>query len=395
MNLRFFRHLVLLPLIPAATGTPLKLEVSAGDRPLRHGIVEAPLPEGTPPFSHLKTPEGSSIPAQTTRNGTVVFILPQLAANRKVVLEPDRTAEAEPVSRAIREESQVRFEVHGKPSFVYQMTARRNPRPGLNPRFLRGGYLHPVLTPSGATVTDDYPVDHLHHHGIWMAWTKTAYDGRQPDFWNMGQGKGKADFAAIDDVWSGSVEAGLTARHRYTDLTADPPVEVLDERWTIRSYALQQDVHAFDVEATQTLLDDKPLDLPVYHYGGLGVRGLEAWNGRENATFLSSENLTDRDKANGQPARWLRMSGNAAGGQAGIAILSHPENTHAPQPVRIHPKEPFISFAPQTRQPFSIRPGQTYRVKYRFIVSDGPADPQLLETLWQDYAHPAKAEWKP
>ena len=49
---------------------------------------------------------------------------------------------------------------------------------------------------AGRVITGDYPPDHIHHHGVWFAWTKTEFEGRHPDFWNMGDGTGTVEFAA-------------------------------------------------------------------------------------------------------------------------------------------------------------------------------------------------------
>ena len=62
-------------------------------------------------------------------------------------------------------------------------------------------------------VTDDYPPDHFHHHGIWFAWTKTEFEGRHPDFWNVADGTGRVEFVAVDQTWSGSVHAGFKSRN--------------------------------------------------------------------------------------------------------------------------------------------------------------------------------------
>ena len=35
------------------------------------------------------------------------------------------------------------------------------------------------------------------------------------------------------------------------------------------------------------------------------------------------------------------------GALAGLAALVHPENFRAPQPVRVHPNEPFVCIAPE------------------------------------------------
>jgi hypothetical protein len=41
--------------------------------------------------------------------------------------------------------------------------------------------------------------------------------------------------------------------------------------------------------------------------------------------------------------------------------------------------------------PFALEPGKPCVSRYRFVVADGPADPALLERLFQDYTRPPKA----
>lgn len=382
-----------LLLLQPAHGTEISLDADQLER--RGSIVKLPSKEGQAPEGMLRNESGTWLPYQTTPDGDLTFIVPIMKAGEKMILTfGDRAPRTVASVKAEQIGDQLKLSSAGREVASYQATAKKNPRPNLNPLFLRGGYLHPLVTPAGKIVTDDYPLNHLHHHGIWMAWTKTSYDGREPDFWNMGQGKGKVDFVSLDKTWSGPVEAGMVAQQKYTDLTSSAPIDVLEEIWTVRTYQTGAAFHILDLNCAQTIVGKIPLLLPVYHYGGLGIRGLEAWNGKRTANFVTSENETDRNKANGKTARWIAMTGQADGAIAGIAILSHPENFRAPQPVRIHPNEPFISFAPQITDAMSIQPGETYRARYRFIIFDGAADPQLIDSLWQDYATPIKAAWK-
>ena len=76
------------------------------------------------------------------------------------------------------------------------------------------------------------------------------------------------------------------------------------------------------------------------------------------------------------------------GALAGIAILGHPENFRAPQPMRLHPTEPFFCYAPQQLGDMEITPGKPYVSRYRFIVADGPPDKAELDQFWNDYANP-------
>ena len=96
-------------------------------------------------------------------------------------------------------------------------------------------------------------------------------------------------------------------------------------------------------------------------------------------------------KGNETRARWCHIGGELEQGFAGTAILCHPDNFRAPQPMRLHPTEPFFCFAPSQLGEWQISPGQPYTSRYRFIVLDGPPDAQRLEQLWRQYAHPPAA----
>src|SRR5215217_6814490 len=110
---------------------------------------------------------------------------------------------------------------------------------GFEPEFLRGGYISEVYTPSGVLVSDDYPPEHKHHHGIWSPWTKTKFEGRDVDFWNMGQKKGTVLHVSHGDVWSKEGAAGFRAKHRMVDLTAPGgPKATLDEQWDVAVHAV-------------------------------------------------------------------------------------------------------------------------------------------------------------
>jgi hypothetical protein len=179
------------------------------------------------------------------------------------------------------------------------------------------------------------------------------------------------------------------------DLSAKPqPKVALNEEWEVRAYRLggagaagAAPYFLFDWQSTQTCATDSPLILPQYHYGGLGLRGHRQWDGKNNSRFLTSEDK-DRANGNGTPARWFSLSGKVDGKPAYVAVLCAPDNFRAPQPVRLHPGEPFACYAPQTNGGMKIEPGKPYLMRYRFVVGDGEPDKAELERLWNDYAKP-------
>ena len=370
--------------------------VEAGDFDRRETIVECQLPIGV---SGLVSKDDH--PLVQHDGGKAWFVVRDLQRGEKRTY----TFAKANGSRSVNAEAKpgtVTLSAFGKTALVYRTEKTELPkdRPDLKPLFQRGGYIHPVLSPGGKQVTDDYPSNHKHHHGLWWAWTHTEFEGRKPDFWNMGEGKGTVEFVALDRSWSGTVHAGFTSRHRQVDLLAPQPKTALNETWNVKLFAVgaeaKQPYFLFDLEVTDVCATDAPVKLPKYRYGGLGVRGNWAWNGADKLNFLNSEGTTDRSKGdnNETVGKWAHLGGLVDGTLTGLAILGHPANANAPQPQRIHPAEPFFNFAPQQAGALEIAPGKPFTARYRFVVADGAPDRAELDRLWNDYAHPPRVTVK-
>lgn len=286
---------------------------------------------------------------------------------------------------AVREGKQVVIRAGNRVVLRYQAEPGDLPKPEIPKAYVRGGYIQSIHTPGGRLITDDFPADHLHHHGVWSPWTKTEFEGRHPDFWNMGAETGKVEFVALDEVWQKDGKAGFKARHQFVDLTAKPPKIALLETWDV-GVSIAGKTYVIDFTSTQTCATPSPLKLPEYHYGGFGFRGNAAWNGQPNCQFLSASGLTDRVKLNTSREKWCWVGGKVDGETCGLTILGHPGNFRFPQPIRAHPTEPFFCFAPQQLGAMEIVPGQKYIARYRLVIADGEPDAKVAETWWADYA---------
>ena len=402
--------LVALTVSASAADKTFRVIVEAGDFDRRDTVVELTWPEAAGKRPLALRLNGKSVLLQSGKDERVAFIVEELKRGTRAAYEMDSAATSvtvpSPIAVYVKREqppvtNQAGFRVlqvrpgFGPPAMrlmmAYQAEPGVPPREDIKRAFLRGGYLHPIYTPSGKLVTDDFPPNHIHHHGVWWAWTNTEFDGRKPDFWNVGDGKGRVEFVALDQTWDGVVFGGLRAMHRFIDLTASEPITALNETWEVRAYAPSSgsaNYWMFDLVSEQQCATTHLLKLPEYRYGGIGIRGNWAWNGKDKAMFLTSEGETDREKGHATRARWCDMGGLVDGSRVGIAILCHPDNFRAPQPMRIHPTEPFFNFAPQQAGEMEIKPGDKYVSRYRFVVHDGPPDKAELDRLWNDYAYP-------
>ncbi len=286
---------------------------------------------------------------------------------------------------AIREDNRIVIRDGDQEILRYHAEPGKPPRNDIPKAYLRGGYIEALFTPTGRLLTEDYPANHLHHHGVWSAWTKTEFQGRHPDFWNMGAKTGTVEFVAVDRIWQKDDRAGFRVHHRFVDLTADPPVTALLETWDI-SAGRSRGSYVVDLKSTQTCATASPLVLPEYRYGGVGFRGNATWDGASNCKFLTSSGETDRTKIDGSRPTWTWLGGPVNGADCGVYLLDHPKNFRFPQPVRVHPSEPFVCFAPPRLGGMKISPGETHISRHRLILVDGPPSPEAA-TLWQsEYA---------
>jgi hypothetical protein len=380
-----------------AINSPLYVTVAAGSFDRKDSVVSFAMPKEMKSKSYaLRDDAGRLLPLQVEPDGTAAFVLPELKAGtaKRFRLEEVKTntAAAGNGMQLVSDHDRLTISASGRKTLTFQGGSGEPPSAGIKPIFRRGGYIHPVFTPSGRTVTDDYPPDHFHHHGIWFAWTKTEFEGRHPDFWNVGDGTGKVEFVALDQTWSGSVHAGFKSRNRSVDVSAPTPVTVLNEQWAVTVYNVGQGAKPytmFDLVSTQDLATSSPLMLPEYRYGGIGFRGHRQWLAKDNCDFLTSEGK-DRSNGHGTRARWCHIGGRIDGQLAGIAILDHPSNFRAPQPMRINPDQPFFCYSPSLIGDWKIEPGKPYISRYRFIVYDGVPDKAELDRLWNDYANPVQ-----
>lgn len=371
--------------------------VAAGAHDRRDAIVTFEPPAELKDKAYvLRDDAGQLIPLQVdAKRRRAVFVLPELkaGATKKFRLMEHKAAYRGKTTYAqgvgvLKEAKRLVVKYAGRELLGFQ-TAPELPE-GVKPVFARAGYIHPVYTPSGTLVTDDYPSDHYHHHGVWAAWTKTDFEGRHPDFWNVHDGTGRVDFVGVGETWGGVVHGGFTSRQRYVDVKASPEKAALEDEWEVTVYRGINGAKpyvVFDLVLTQQTSGGSPLKLEEYRYGGVGVRGHREWKDKAKFFFLTSEGK-DRSNGNATRGRWCHLGGTVGGKTVGITTFDHPSNLRAPQPMRLNPEDPFFNWAPSQLGPFEIKPGESFVLRHRFVVADGEPDRAELERLWQDYAAP-------
>ena len=265
----------------------------------------------------------------------------------------------------------------GRASLRYQV-ALKSPPEGVDPLVAGSGFLHPVTTPGGRTVTADFPADYPHQHGLFYAWTKTEFRGHEVDFWNAHRGLGRVEHDPSQpvEVLPGR---GFRAHLNHDDRTTDPPTVAMRE---VRTYAplvtrvAGVDVLLIEVESVLTAATADPVTLRTHVYGGFAIRGPDAWV--ESARFLTPDGA-DRLAGNHRRYDWAAMTGPAGNGPATIGLIGPRSNLRSPQPVRLHPTMPYLCFSPTVERPLAVSREQPLELRYVYAAYDGePDDPAAL-----------------
>lgn len=285
------------------------------------------------------------------------------------------------------------FVIGNQRVLTYQ-TATADVPEGIKSEFKKSGFIHPLTSPSGQILTRIQPPDHYHHYGIWGPWTRATINGREVDFWNLGDGKGRVDFSHVISKKQAGGATELNVRQNHLDLKA-PEAERLAISEDLRIKVKPADKGRYMVDYTTTISTtlENGILLDDYRYGGgIGFRATELWN-PSNSTVLTSEGK-DRVEADGTNAKWIIVKGKTAdkSGQSGILFMSHNTNKSHPEPLRVWPENSnggkenvFIEFCPIRHESWEILPNNRYTLKYRLVVFDGELSAEEAEAYWRAF----------
>jgi hypothetical protein len=381
---------LLLLLIPSFLQSQT-LQISSGAHARHQTPIFVTLPKPFHQTSYLLINQKTktSTPAQLINDTTLFFILQD-----KLPAKTTNTYKLQPTTTNIKpititeNNNNLTISINNKPLLTYH-TQLSLPPTDSPAYYQRSGFIHPLRSPSGAILTDDFPAGHAHQHAIFTAWPNTTFRKEFTDFWNQHLQKGTVEHIKVVKQSTGPLMAQLQVLLRYKSFSQG---EVLQEKWTVNIYPFTN-YYLFDLYSEQTNTTTDTLYLNQYHYGGLAFRGSAAWNPDDKKNFkdhwhiLTSENIRD-SAANQTHARWVDAYGMVDGKTAGVTVFNHPNNFRYPQAIRVHPAMPYWAYSPVVDGAFTIDPGGHYRSQFRYYVHEGTPDKTVIEKLEKDWIAP-------
>jgi len=250
---------------------------------------------------------------------------------------------------------------------------------GAAPEQIRSCYIHPLYSPEGQVLTDDFPSDHPHHHGVFWTWPMVETRGQGTQTWHPDTPSLRQHFNRWLEKRTENGKAFLVVENEWK----------LEEQESVARETLSLCIHAagpggrvIDVELVieavgggltlqGALEQDKG-------YGGLCFRGAPLFKG---AVMTTDQGRLDGDSTN-QPFKWVDLSAE----QAGVAVFvspSHPD--YPPSWLVRNSYAGILNVSWPGLEPVVLRPGVPVTLAYRIYIHAGNSKEGDVEKEYQKY----------
>ena len=256
---------------------------------------------------------------------------------------------------------------------------------GLN---TRACYIHPVWGLSGEVLTDDFPQDHYHHHGIFWTWPYVKVGDQTYDLWMS------TDIRQRFVRWltreAGPAAAVLGVENGW--FVADR--QVATERVWIRAFHSEAESRTFDVTLVIEA-GDKPITLQGRQeksYGGLTFR-FDVWPRTDAQVRIPGKILgrggdaaaPEQDLLN-TPLPWADLSSTFSDAhmRSGAAVFIHPRHPDYP-PTWLTRTYGALCVGWPGVKPYTIDAGKSVQLDYRIWIHKAEPTPDEIDRVYQGY----------
>ena len=194
----------------------------------------------------------------------------------------------------------------------------------LNGEYERSHYIHPLFTLNGNVLTEDFPADHPHHHGIFWSWHQIIHNGSSiADGWTSENIQWEVVKSKVRNRKNCVI---LDNQVFWKSVISESEEAIVKERSVITVYPAETHFRMFDFEIHLVPLKD-----------GLQIGGSEdakgyggfSWRIKlpSDIRFVGSEGEVIPQTNAVSAGGWLDAVGSFDGEEhpaSGIAVLSHP-----------------------------------------------------------------------
>gem|GEM_PF-347208 len=273
-------------------------------------------------------------------------------------------------------------------------------------------YLYPVIGPTGAPVTRDYPMknnpdekknkrqDHPHHRSIWTGYGDLrTTDFTQPgsNYWQEIEKADRQQVKRIIRITSGPVFGQIEAEIEWR--RSEDGIRELTEYRTYTFFKGDDTTRIIDIQNVFRFTDGNVMFADTKEGGILALRVATTIDEKNKGTMCNANNQVGEKQCWGQRAAWCDYVGTINGQTVGIAVFDAPTNFHHPTYWHIR------SYGLYAANPFGTRhftkthlqdqagshtwqQGQTATFNYRIIIHKGDTQQAQIADHWHLYSTP-------
>lgn len=258
----------------------------------------------------------------------------------------------------------------------------------------RPHYIHPLWGLDGEVLTEDFPFDHLHHHGVFWAWHQVYVgDKSMGDGWEMKDIRW--DVQDVEVLHRGGERVALKATvlwksPNWTDAQGGQKGFV-KESSIVRVHRAEGDIRKIDFEISLLALEEGVRIGGADNekgYGGFSIR-LRFPDGAQKGglDFIGTDGAVKPQNTPVEAGPWLDFSGKLRddGGLSGVTILCHKSIPGYPRPWILRRRESMQNAVFPGREPVSLSTDEPLVLRYRMIVHRGDITKVQLDKLQGEY----------
>jgi len=318
--------------------------------------------------------EGKGTPAQfdTTSDRIWWLMPPGQFGERRFALSAAGTSVTQVVAHHDRERQVVRVTQGDRPVLQYNHGATIPPE-GIDKKYARGDYVHPLYGLDGEVLTDDYPRDHPHHRALNWSWATILWKEEMRDAF------------AVRGAWhrpvrliraeSGPVAAVVEAESRWM---WDDKTPIVQEHVVIRAFREANRARCVDFEIRLTAL------VEGLQFCGRKSRGYSGFNLRMVPADARQIRLHNDPPAAIMRRSWADYLAEFKGGKgrSGVAIIQYETNPAYPNNWIKYDALNFFQPSYPGGEPIPMPKDETTVLKYRVLIHAGALTDRQLSDVW-------------
>ncbi|MBU4331257.1 MAG: DUF6807 family protein [Acidobacteriota bacterium] len=263
------------------------------------------------------------------------------------------------------------------PALTYQYGDRLPD--GVPKGYIHSTYIHPLHSLDGEVLTEDFPLDHLHHHGLFWTWPYVKTRGFKTQTWHPDNPSLRQYFVRWLKMGEKNGAAVVEAENTWK---LNGEETVAREVVTLYVHPAGPSGRAVDIGIVLTAvggpLEVKGTDEGKKGYGGLCLRGASLFKG---CVLTTDEGRLKKDTTN-TPFLWADMSTD----KVGVAVF--PFTGHPGFPVHWLIRNSYagvINVSWPGLDAHVLKDGESVTLTYRIYIHRGDAETGHVQQAYREY----------